>query len=459
MVIQPQQFKTHSFDKLSRCEDICRILAAAIHGADAGEAIGRHVHREAGFLLVDQCPYDLNDYERILVIGAGKASVPMSTTIIEILGERLTWGMVITKDGYRGPVDARFENKVQVIEGSHPIPEQRNITATVNLISALKDLHRNDLVIFLLSGGASSLLMNPPPGIFLHDVQRTTSILLDSGASIAEINTIRKHIDAIKGGGLAKSLAPATVISLILSDVVGDQVDRIGSGPTAGDPTTFADAWSILEKYQLVDQIPKSIRGHIATGMEGQTPETLKPGDPILEKVTNLIVASNKDALSSAESAARSVGFSTRILTSSLRGEASEAGDQLSMEATHMLAQPKTIRRPACMIAGGETTVSVKGDGLGGRNQELALGAVKCLSGMDQMLLVSLATDGGDGPTDAAGAVTTGATYSRSLSLGLNPQDYLRRNDSYHYFEPLGDLIKTGPTFTNVNDLVLIFGL
>ena len=459
MVIHPQQFRTRSLEEISRGEDICRILAAAIRGADAGEAIKRHVHREPDSLVVDRSYFDLHVYQRILVIGAGKASVPMAKSVCEIVGNRLTSGMLITKDGYRAPLDGQLENKVQVIEGSHPLPEQRNIEATVNLLSLVKGLNSKDLVIFLLSGGASSLLMCPSPGISLHDMQLTTSLLLDCAASISEINTVRKHLDAIKGGGLAKLLAPATVTSLILSDVVGDQVDMIGSGPTIADPTTFTDAWEILNKYQLVDRVPTSVRGHIADGLEGKIPETLKPGDPILKKVTNLIVASNKDALTGAEQAARMAGFSTRILTSSLQGEASASGDHLCEEAMRLLEGPSSISRPACMLAGGETTVSIQGDGLGGRNQELALGAVKCLSGLERMLLVSLATDGGDGPTDAAGAVATSKTYSRSLSIGLNPKDYLRRNDSYHYFEPLGDLIKTGPTFTNVNDLVLIFGL
>jgi glycerate 2-kinase len=459
MVIQPHQFHTHSLEEISRGDDICRILAAAICGADAGEAIKRHVHREADSLVVDRNHFDLNIYQRILVIGAGKASVPMAKSVCEIVGNRLTSGMLITKDGYRPPLDGQLENKVQVIEGSHPLPEQRNVVATLNLLSLVKGLNNNDLVIFLLSGGASSLLMCPSPGISLHDIQLTTSLLLDCGASIAEINTVRKHSDAIKGGGLAKLLAPATVTSLILSDVVGDQVDMIGSGPTTGDLTTYADTWAILIKYQLVDRVPTSVREHIADGLEGKIPETLKPGDPILKKVTNHIVASNKDALTGAEQAARMAGFSTSILTSSLQGEASAAGDYLCGEAEHLLAGPSSISRPACMLAGGETTVGIKGKGLGGRNQELALGAVKCLSGMERMLLVSLATDGGDGPTDAAGAVATSKTYSRGLSMSLNPQDYLRKNDSFHYFEPLGDLIKTGPTFTNVNDLVLIFGL
>ena len=459
MVIQPKQFQTRSLEEISRGEDICRILAAAIRGADAGKAIRRHVHREADILVVDRSHFDLNVYHHILVIGAGKASVPMAKSICELVGNRLTSGLLITKDGYRSSLNSQLENKVQIIEGSHPIPEQRNIVATSKLTSLVTGLSSKDLVIFLLSGGASSLLMSPSSGISLQDIQRTTSLLLNCGASIAEINTIRKHLDAIKGGGLAKLLAPATVTSLILSDVLGNQIDMIGSGPTAGDPTTFSDAWIILKKYQLVDQVPRAVRVYIAEGLEGNIPETLKPGDPLLKKVTNLIVASNKDALSSAESAARMAGFSTRILTSSLQGEASEEGDHLCKEATRLIAGPSSVSRPACMLAGGETTVSIKGNGRGGRNQELVLGAVKCLSGKDNLLLISLASDGGDGPTDAAGAVATGETYSRGLSMGFYPQDYLSRNDSYHYFEPLGDLIKTGPTFTNVNDLVLFFGL
>jgi hydroxypyruvate reductase len=327
------------------------------------------------------------------------------------------------------------------------------------MISMIQGVISDDLVICLISGGGSSLMMKPSHGLSLKDIQDTITVLINCGATINEINTIRKHLDDIKGGGFAKMLFPATVISLILSDVVGDSLDMIASGPTVADPTTYRDAWEVLNKYQLVDQTPPQVCAHLLDGMAGQIAETLKLGDPILKKVQNILVGNNTQATSAAIQAAEAVGFATKLLTTSLQGEASQLGEMIANNAKSMFTLPVFITRPACLIAGGETTVNIKGTGKGGRNQELALGAVKCLSGTDQTILISLATDGGDGPTDAAGAVVTNQTYSRGLDIGLNPIEYLERNDSYHYFEPLNDLIKIGPTLTNVNDLVFIFGL
>lgn len=302
-------------------------------------------------------------------------------------------------------------------------------------------------------------MIMPPQGISLKNIQDTTASLLKCGATIYEINTIRKHLDDLKGGGLAKLLFPASVITFVLSDVVGDSLDMIASGPTVADPTTYEDAWAILNKYQILDQIPSEIRSHISLGMAKIIPETLKPADPILDKVKNIMVGNNTQTALAAIQAAKTIGFNTKLLTTSLHGEASQMGQSLSESALTLLTSPTHMLRPACLIAGGETTVTIKGSGKGGRNQELALGAVKSLSGGDQIILISLATDGGDGPTDAAGAVASNQTYSLGSAMGLYPLDYLDRNDSYHYFEPLGDLIKTGPTLTNVNDLVFIFGL
>lgn len=459
MIIQPHQFATQSLLRSSWGEEICKVLVTVINAADAGKAVNKHVSRDAMQLYVDNLNYDLSKFNRLFVIGAGKASVPMANAIYEILSDQITSGLVITKEGYLGPKKYSNQNHVNVIEANHPIPDQRNLDAVSKLVTQITDLHREDLVIFLLSGGGSSLLMDPSPGISLQDIQTTTGLLLSCGATITEINTIRKHVDGFKGGGLAKLLTPATVISLILSDVVGDSLDTIASGPTVADPTTFGDAWAVLNKYQILDQIPPPIRSRILAGMDGKIPETIKPGDPILKKVTNIIVGNNTDAALFAIDTAKYLGFNTQLLTTSLQGEASLVGKILSEDAKTLLRVPSSMNKPACFIAGGETTVTVKGTGSGGRNQELALGAVKSLSGSDQMVLASLATDGGDGLTDAAGAVTTNETYSHGLAMGLDPLDYLRRNDSYHYFEALGDLIKTGPTSTNVNDLVFIFGV
>jgi glycerate 2-kinase len=443
----------------SRGADICKVLAAGINNADAGDAIKKNVTRDDKYLHIEKGTYELQIYKRVFIISIGKAAIPMAIAVNEILGEKVTAGSVITTDGYPVPESISTDAKVKIFRASHPIPDMRNLDAGGELFSLIKDIGVEDLVIFLLSGGGSALLMKPHPGISLQDIQGTTSLLLKCGAPITEINTIRKHLDVFKGGGLANLLNPATVVTLILSDVVGDNLDVIASGPTVADPTTFQDAWTVLKKYKILDQIPPSISAHISDGMIGKIPETIKPGDPILKNVTNIIVGNNNNAVLSAMAEAESLGFNTRILTTSLQGEASLIGKSIIEQAKNLISLPSKLPKPACLIAGGETTVTIKGNGLGGRNQELALGAVIGLSGSEEMILISLATDGVDGPTDAAGAVTTNETYSRGLEMGLNPQEYLNMNDAYHYYKILDDLLKTGPTLTNVNDLVAIFAL
>jgi glycerate 2-kinase len=459
MIIQPEQFATNSLRSSPQCQIICQILAAALNCADAGVCIKENVSLAGNNLYVANKTYDLNKYLRLFVIGAGKAVVPMSSALYEILGNRITSGVVITKDGYVSKVRSVLEDRIKIIETGHPIPDHRNLDATSQIISLAQNLDADDLVICLLSGGGSSLMMKPYSGLSLKDIQDTSALLLTCGATIDEINMVRKHLDVLKGGGLAKFLFPASVISLLLSDVIGDHLDVIASGPTVADPTTFKDAWDVLNKYKISDQIPPRILSHLSDGIVGISPETLKPGDPILANVQNVLVGGNERTTLAAIQAAKDAGFTANLLTIKIMGEASQVGRTIAEHTKTMLALPKSTRRPACFIAGGETTVTVKGDGKGGRNQELALGAVNSLSGTEPIILVSLATDGGDGPTDAAGAVVTNRTYSLGLIKGLDPTDYLENNDSYHFFESLGDLIKTGPTLTNVNDLVFTFVL
>jgi len=459
MIIHPEQLSTNSLRRTPRGNDICQVIAAAINSADAGLAVKAHVSLKAGQLITFNKCYNLNEYKRLLIIAAGKAAVPMAKAIYDLVDPHLTSGVVITKDGYLGSYLTMLERKLDNYEVGHPIPDQRNLDASSKVVSLIRDLKSDDLVICLFSGGGSSLMIKPSQDISLKNIQDTTALLLTCGATIDEINTIRKHLDDLKGGGLAKLLFPASVISFILSDVVGDCLDMIASGPTVADPTTYQDAWAILEKYQIMDQVPAQIRSHISYGMAGKIPETLKPADPILERVQNIIVGNNTQTALAAIEAAKKFGFNTQLLTTSLHGEASQVGRSLAKSAITLLTSETQIPRPACLIAGGETTVTIKGSGKGGRNQELVLGAVKSLAAADQMIFVSLATDGGDGPTDAAGAVATNHTYSLAAAKGLYPHDYLDRNDSYHYFETLGDLIKTGPTLTNVNDLVFIFAI
>jgi glycerate 2-kinase len=458
MRFKPQQFTTKSLRRLPYGEDICQVLAAAMNSADAEGAVRRKVILNVGQLIVEHKTYNLHGYKRIFVLGAGKAVVPMAKAIYDILGKNITSGVAITKDGYIYPTHSRFEKQIEIITARHPIPDHRNLDASNEFIPILQNLRSDDLVICLISGGGSSLLLKPSHGVSLGNYQETTSLLLKSGATIDEMNTIRKHLDDFKGGNLAKQCFPATVICLILSDVVGDHLDMVASGPMVADPSTYQDAWSALERYHLLGKVPLAVRSHLEHGIRGKIPETVKPGDPILDNVQNCLIGNNAQCTHAAMLAAESSDFHTQLLTASLHGEASQAGKSLAEKVKSMLASPTSISRPFCLIAGGETTVTIHGNGIGGRNQELVLGAVKSISGDQPLIFISLATDGGDGPTDAAGAVSTNQTYSLGLSKGLDPSEYLQRNDSYHYFECLGDLIKTGPTLTNVNDLVFIFG-
>lgn len=400
--------------------------------------------------------YDLTNIRRVFLIGAGKAGAPMAQAAAQILADRLTGGAVIVKDGY-GIDEVRFPASLQIIEAGHPLPDERGAAASREILNLLSQANERDLVICLLSGGGSALLTAPAEGITLTELQQTVSLLLRSGADIGEINAVRKHLDMIKGGGLARVAAPARVISFILSDVVGDSLDIVASGPTTPDPTTFDQALAILHKYRLLEQLPPAILLHLQRGAAGAEAETLKPEDPLLGGVQNLLVGSNGMAAQAAANAATAAGFNTRVLTTTLQGEARLVGRLLAVAARDLAGGQSVLQRPACLIAGGETTVTVRGDGKGGRNQELALAAVEAMSGLPGTLLVTLATDGGDGPTDAAGAVVSGETLARARTLGLSPAEYLMRNDAYRFFDGLGDLLKPGPTNTNVNDLVLLF--
>ncbi len=459
MSLQPEQFASSSLRRSPRGDDICQILAGAINSADAGQAVEEAVAVQDNQLMVAARPYDLAEYERIFIIGAGKAASPMLAALHTILKDKITRAYAITKQGYLDPAYPLDDPKITIVEASHPVPGRYNLKASARLASLVSGLTRRDLVICLFSGGGSALLVKPAGGLTLKSLQQTTQLLLSCGADVGEINTVRKHLDDLKGGGLARLLYPATVISLIISDVVGDQMDRIASGPTVADPTTYQDASAVLEKYQLMSKIPLIIRDYLQAGVQGKHPETVKDDDPALDRVTNTIIANNAQAVFSAAHTAKELGFHTQVLTTSLQGEAAQVGRSLAETIKLQVSSMPRASLPACFIAGGETTVTLRGKGLGGRNQELALGAVDALDGIEPLILVSLATDGGDGPTDAAGAVATHQTKAFGFSLGLYPPDFLANNDAYHYFQPLGDLLKTGPTMTNVNDLVLIFAL
>lgn len=448
-------FNTKSIASCPRSASVKKVLTASIAAVEPKAAIKRYMRLQDGNLVINNRSYDLDTIDRIFVIGAGKAGEPMARAVESILSDRLFAGIVITKDGY---VDDQLQSgKIQIYASGHPIPDARGVEATRKIIDLLKSTQPNDMVICLISGGGSALMTSPVPDIYLADFQKLTSSLLACGADIHEINTLRKHLDKIKGGQLAKYAFPAKVETLILSDVVGNSLDVIASGPTVPDSSTYSDALAVIEKYNLYDQVSPTIIHTLETGKQRLIPETPKDGDSIFDNVKNTIIASNLMAAQAALKQSELEGFNSLLLTTYLQGEASQAGRFLASVVRQIAENEMPLLRPACLIAGGETTVSVHGNGIGGRNQELALGAVSELSGLQDVLLVSFATDGGDGFSDAAGASVTGKTLSRALKYGINPDDFLKENDSYHFFKPLKDLLMTGPTYTNVNDLIFLF--
>ena len=450
------------------------IITAALNAVDPEQAIRRHVRREGKWLYVGKQRYDLSGFERIFVVGGGKAGSPMAAAIADLLGDRLTAGVVNVKRGYTASRwQVRFGSQppslsphrpslplgLDIVEAGHPLPDEAGLAGARRIFELLDGLSERDLVICLISGGGSALLPLPAPGITLEDLQALTDALLRCGATINEFNSVRKHCSQIKGGQLARRAAPAALVCLILSDVVGSPLDTIASGPTAPDPTTFADAYNVLDRYDILDAVPPSVVVHLWRGMAGEIAETPKPGDPCFRRVRNLIIGDNRMAARAAQAEAERLGFRSQLLTTYVEGEAREVARVCAALAKEMADSGIPLAPPACLILGGETTVTVRGQGRGGRNQELALAAALALEGWERTMVVSLATDGTDGPTDAAGAVATGSTIARARALGLDPIAHLADNDAYPFFAALGDLIFTGPTNTNVNDLVFIFAL
>lgn len=395
--------------------------------------------------------FDLKNYNRTIVIGAGKASTSMAYEVEKILDDKIDEGIVVTKYYSRSEL-----KRILVLEASHPLPDKSGIETSKKIVEICKKAKENDLIINLISGGASSLLPFPTDNITLEDKIKTTEILLRAGAAIQELNTVRKHISAIKGGQLAKYVYPATIINLIISDVIGDQLDVIGSGITVPDPTTFEESWNVVLKYKLENKIPHSVRNYLRDGIVGRAPETPKPGNPIFKKVYNLIIGNNELALSAVKTVAEERGYHAKIISSTLDGEAKDAGKFIAQIAKeNSLSEVK----PVCLIFGGETTVTVKGNGKGGRNQELCLSTAIEIDGMKNITFLSGGTDGKDGQTEAAGAICNGRTIERAEELGLDAMKFLNNNDSYNFFNKLEDLIITGPTNTNVMDIqILLIG-
>ena len=431
--------------------DARQIFQAAIESVDPETAVREHVTCTDSFLRIGPREFRFDDFERIVLVGAGKASAPMAYAMEEILKGRVSGGTIVVKDGHGMALES-----TTVIEASHPVPDRRGVAGSEAVLALADAAGPNDLVICLISGGGSALMIAPAEGISLDDKQDATRRLLACGATIHEINTIRKHLSRIKGGLLARTTHPATVVSLILSDVVGDDLDVIASGPTVPDSSTFADAKEILQRYDIWKSVAPSIRSRFENGCKGQIEDTPKSGDPIFSNGSQVLVGTNLHALKAAAGAAAGLGYQPLILTSKLEGEAREIAKALGAIGKEIVNTGQPLAAPACILCGGETTVTLQGDGKGGRCQELAMAASLPMAGLPNTVVLAGGTDGNDGPTDAAGAIADGDTLARAETKGLNIHDFLNRNDAYHFFQALDDLLITGPTRTNVMDVYMV---
>ncbi len=449
--------------KLKR--DLLQIREAALCAVDPGRAVSRLMEWNDLDLRIKQgevspegevspVVWAMQDVDRVFLVAGGKAAIPMTEAAVEVLGEYLVQGIAVTKyehaRGYEPPVG------IEVLETGHPIPDAAGVQATEKIWQLLDDLTARDRVVVLLSGGASALWPAPASSLSLSDLRETTDLLLRAGAAIDELNAVRKHLSRMKGGQLARHIFPAQLIALILSDVVGDPLDVIASGPTTPDPTTYADALQIFERYALLEDVSPIVLEHLRAGHAGDLPETPKPGDPVFERVANVIVGSNRIAACEAVMQARRLGYQAVLLTTFVEGEAREVAEVAAALAKGIVFHGDPIRAPACLVWGGETTVTVQGLGKGGRNQELALAAALALDGIPGVALMALATDGTDGPTDAAGAIVDGFTAQALRSLDIDPYSVLSDNNSYPALNQVDALMRTGPTGTNVNDLLVI---
>ena len=443
-ILSERSFLTHTLSRHPRGEAVTRILAAAIQAVEPGAAVRSFAQRQSQSLFIAGREIHLDQTGRILILGLGKAAPAMARPLAHLLADYSPRGLLIPKQ-----VPAQPINGFEIIPGGHPVPDHNSLLAGQKALELLDDLQPEDLLLCLISGGGSALMAAPHAGITLDNLRALTSALLGCGARIDEINTLRRHLDRLKGGGLARAVSSHTArsISLILSDVVGNPLEAIASGPTAPDPTTREAALQVLDKYGLRQGTPPAILQALQTA-----PETPKPGDALFERVDNVLVGSNLLAAQAALTQAETEGLQAVSLGNDWQGEA-------RLVATDLCQRLKNAHepRPFCLVAGGETTVSLRGQGRGGRNQELALAAVDQLAGLTNLLLVTLATDGEDGPSDAAGAVVSGQTLQRGAELGLDARTFLNNNDSYHYFAALDDLLKPGPSGTNVNDLTFLF--
>ena len=427
------------------------IFDAGVAAADPGRCVHQALAVTGDALRCGPLRFPLDTISNLRLVGAGKATAAMAAAAEAILGDRIEYGAINTKYGHALPLA-----RVETFEAGHPVPDEAGVAGTRRQLELLTDLAPDALVLGLFSGGGSALLPAPAEGLTLAEKQETTRLLLACGATIDEINALRKHLSAIKGGLLARAAEPARVVALMLSDVIGDPLDTIASGPTHPDTTTFDDCLAIVDRYDLRDQLPSPVRQHLKAGARGEQPETPKPGDPCFARAESLVIGNSRLAIDAAAHKANALGYKVLVLTSRLQGEARQAAAALVSIAQETAETNRPIARPACLIAGGETTVTLRNNGKGGRNQELALAAALQLEGWPAITLLSGGTDGTDGPTDAAGALADGQTLSRARAQGLDARAFLDRHDSYPFFAALDDLVITGPTGTNVMDLQIV---
>lgn len=426
------------------------ILDAGIAAGDAARLTGAALRLRGSRLAVGGRDIDLDRVRRVVVVGAGKASGAMAMAAERVLGERIGHGLVAVKDA-RDVATTR----VRVVEAGHPIPDQQGEAAAREMLRIARAAGPDDLVLCLVSGGGSAMTPAPVPGLGLADKQGVTRLLLESGATINELNAVRKHLSTFKGGQLARAAAPAPVIALLLSDVVGDPLDVIASGPTAPDPTTFEDALAVVDAFGLRSRLPASARHRLESGARGEAADTPKPGDPIFAGVTNLVIGNNGLVVEAAAAAARRLGFAPLVLTRSLQGEAREVARAFVSVMQEVVQSGRPVGRPGCLIAAGETTVTVRGRGRGGRCQEFCLALATAVADLPGAAVLAAGTDGTDGPTDAAGAVVDATTHDRARAGRLDARSALADNDAHGFFGTLGDLVVTGPTRTNLMDLYL----
>lgn len=430
-----------------------RIFDAGLKAVDPQLALQRCCTLEnAARLRIGSELCRLSDYERVRVIGFGKAAAVMAQALEARLQDRLDQGLVVVKYGHAAPLQ-----RIEVVEAGHPVPDDAGADGAQRILALAQSCGERDLLLCLISGGGSALLPLPAPGLTLADKQQTSRILIDCGADIHEINAVRKHISAIKGGLLARAAHPARLIALILSDVVGDNLDVIASGPCTADSSTFSDCLAIIDRYGIAESLPTAVVAHLEAGARNQAPETPKPGDPVFATVSNHIIGSNIDALQAARRQAESLGYPALILSSQIVGDTGQAAAFHAAVIREIARTGHPLPAPACVLSGGETTVVVRGDGLGGRNQEFALALIPHIAGHEaRVVVLSAGTDGTDGPTDAAGAVVDAGSLARAQALGLDAANYLRNNDAYRFFQKTGELLITGPTQTNVMDMRVI---